>query len=44
VQPCSTSTFSELGHGHADVADAGYASAHCPHYDQHADAGDPSQF
>lgn len=32
-QPCTDSTFSELGHGHADVAGAGYASAHCPHYD-----------
>lgn len=36
--PCTRSTFSELGHGHADVAEAGYASNHCPSYEQTADA------
>lgn len=40
---CNGSTFTELGHGHGDVADAGYASVHCPHYNQRVDAGTASE-
>lgn len=38
---CAGSIFSELGHGHPDVAGAGYAASHCPPYEEAAssDAG-----
>jgi hypothetical protein len=41
--PCTRSTFTELGHGHEDVASAGYATAYCPSYGQTADAGSASR-
>lgn len=37
--PCAEATLTELGHGHADIADAGYATAHCPRDGQAAAAG-----
>lgn len=43
ASPCTRSTFTELGHGHGDVADAGYGSVHCPQYDQRAEAGERSE-
>ncbi|MDD5247762.1 MAG: hypothetical protein PHY45_02185 [Rhodocyclaceae bacterium] len=42
--PCTRSTFTELGHGHGDVAGAGYATVYCPSYGQTADAGSSNQF